>query len=70
MLRKNLDEYKENIFQDLGKKGAILTAGDKIHGFNSLTVSWGGLGLLWGKSVAFVFVRGSRYTYQDRKSVV
>lgn len=64
MLRKNLEEYKENIFQDLGKKGAILTAGDKIHGCNSLTVSWGGLGLLWGKSVAFVFVRGSRYTYQ------
>ena len=23
MLRKNLDEYKENIFQDLGKKGEI-----------------------------------------------
>ncbi len=27
-----------------------------------MTVSWGGVGVLWGKNVAFIFVRDSRYT--------
>ena len=29
---------------------------------NAMTASWGGLGILWGKRVAFVFVRPQRYT--------
>lgn len=41
---------------------ALLTAGDK-SAFNTMTVSWGGVGELWGKDVAFVFVRPQRYTY-------
>lgn len=27
-----------------------------------MTVSWGGVGVLWGKNVAFIFIRDSRYT--------
>ncbi len=40
---------------------ALLSAGDD-SGWNTMTVSWGGLGELWGKDVAFVFVRPQRYT--------
>ena len=29
---------------------------------NAMTAGWGGIGYLWGKNVAFVFVRDSRYT--------
>ena len=29
---------------------------------NAMTASWGGLGVMWGKNVAFVFIRESRYT--------
>ena len=29
---------------------------------NTMTVSWGGVGVLWGKNVAFIFIRDSRYT--------
>lgn len=29
---------------------------------NAMTCSWGGIGHLWNKNVAFVFVRESRYT--------
>lgn len=64
MLKKSIFTYQKNIFEELKKKNAILTAGDKLHGFNCLTVSWGGIGELWGKDVAFVFVRKSRYTHQ------
>ena len=31
--------------------------------FNSMTVSWGALGEIWGKDSVFVFIRSSRYTY-------
>lgn len=36
-------------------------AGDK-DSFNSMTVSWGGVGVLWRKNVSTVYVRQSRYT--------
>jgi len=29
---------------------------------NALTASWGGLGCLWRRKVAFIFIRPSRYT--------
>ncbi len=32
--------------------------------FNSMTVSWGGLGFIWGKPLAMVVVRPTRYTLQ------
>lgn len=31
--------------------------------FNTMTASWGGLGVLWGRPVAFVFIRPERYTF-------
>lgn len=63
MLKKDILTYKENIFSELLSKNPILTAGNKTTGFNCLTVSWGGIGVLWGKKVAYLFVRKSRYTY-------
>lgn len=29
---------------------------------NAMTASWGGIGHIWGKNVAFIFIRESRYT--------
>jgi flavin reductase (DIM6/NTAB) family NADH-FMN oxidoreductase RutF len=41
----------------------LLTAGDfGLEQFNTMTVSWGSLGTVWGKPFAQVFVRPSRYT--------
>lgn len=42
---------------------ALLTSGTADN-FNTMTVSWGGVGELWGKDVGFVFVRPQRYTYE------
>lgn len=64
MLRKDLKDYSENIFEELQNKFAIVTAGDKTSGFNALTASWGGIGVLWSKKVAFVFIKKNRYTHQ------
>lgn len=41
---------------------ALVTAGE-MGNFNTMTVSWGGVGCLWNRPVATVYVRPSRYTY-------
>lgn len=51
-----------DIFQEFGAGWALLTAGSPDR-FNTMTVSWGGLGTLWGKSVATVYVRPNRHTF-------
>lgn len=39
----------------------LITAGNE-NGVNTMLASWGGVGLLWGTAVTFIFVRESRYT--------
>ena len=41
---------------------ALLTAGDQSE-WNTMTVSWGGVGVLWGRPVTFTFVRPNRHTF-------
>ena len=54
--------FETDIFSQFDKKWALLTAG-KADNFNMMTISWGGLGTLWNKPVATVYVRTSRYTH-------
>jgi len=42
--------------------GGLLITGGKAGDFNPMTASWGGLGILWEKRVATVYVRPQRYT--------
>ena len=50
-----------DIFSKFDKQWALLTAGDETN-FNTMTISWGSLGTLWGKPIATTYVRESRYT--------
>lgn len=52
-----------NPFSMFDNDWALATAGSKAA-FNTMTISWGGLGWLWNKPVCFTFIRKSRYTYQ------
>lgn len=54
---------KENAFELIGKRWMLVTAGNN-DSFNTMTASWGGLGWLWNKPVAFVFIRPERYTHR------
>lgn len=56
------EELTQNPFHMIGKQWMLITAkkGDKV---NTMTASWGGVGFLWNKPVAFVFIRPTRYTY-------
>ena len=49
--------------KSIGDNWAILT-GCSDEGFNSMTVSWGGMGVMWNKPVTFVFVRPGRHTFK------
>ena len=57
----NAREIKQNAVSLIADDWALLTAGNKEK-WNTMTVSWGGIGELWGKDVTFVFVRPQRYT--------
>ena len=46
----------ENAFDLIGKGGMLVTAGNKEK-LNTMTASWGGIGWLWNRPVAFVFIR-------------
>ena len=59
----SIRELDCNFVKMLSEDWALLTAG-KVDNFNTMTVSWGGIGELWNKDVAFLFVRLQRYTYQ------
>ena len=55
-------EFHADSFEIFNHDWALLTAGVKDD-FNTMTISWGGLGTLWGKSVATVYVKPIRYTH-------
>ena len=50
-----------NPFTRIGTDWMAVTAGDAQKA-NTMTASWGTLGVLWGKNVVSIFIRGSRYT--------
>lgn len=57
-----------NTFKMIGSDWMLVTATDKDGGYNTMTASWGGLGILWNKPVAFVFIRPQRYTHEFSES--
>jgi flavin reductase (DIM6/NTAB) family NADH-FMN oxidoreductase RutF len=56
-----IDVVEFNPFTRLGKDWALVTAGSKAKS-NAMTISWGGVGVLWGKNVVYIVVRDSRAT--------
>lgn len=54
-------EFNENTFKIIGKDAMLITA-EKDGKVNTMTASWGGLGVLWSMDVVFIFVRPQRYT--------
>ena len=56
-------EMDYNVFQLIGMDWMLITAGS-MDSFNTMTASWGGMGMLWNKKVCFCVVRPTRYTYK------
>ena len=52
-----------NAFSSIGEQWMLITAGTKDR-CNTMTASWGALGVLWGAPMATVYIRPQRYTKQ------
>ena len=57
------EHLTDNPFKLIGKDWMLITGGSPDK-FNTMTASWGGLGVLWERKVAFCFIRPTRYTQE------
>ncbi len=57
-----MKDFLNKSFSVYNKEWALVTAGSPDN-YNTMTVSWGGLGTLWGKDVVTVYVKPVRYTH-------
>lgn len=58
-----MKHFDPDIFETFDTDWALVTAG-RMDDFNTMTISWGGLGTLWNKPVATVYVKPVRYTHE------
>ena len=56
-----IESLEFNPFKKISKQWMLITAGDEKKS-NTMTASWGGLGIMWGKNVATAYIRPNRYT--------
>ena len=61
-VEKNIREFQGSPFERIGKGWMLITAGN-AGDWNTMTASWGGLGVLWGRDVAFIFIRPCRLSF-------
>lgn len=57
-----MKNFINDAFKAFDKEWALVTAGN-MGNFNTMTISWGGLGTLWNKPVATVYVKPIRHTH-------
>lgn len=56
------EELNENVFKLIGKEWFLLSAGTPEN-FNTMTASWGAMGVFWHKPITISFVRPGRHTF-------
>ena len=57
----SIDSLQFNPFTKISKEWMLVTAGDEEKS-NTMTASWGGVGIMWGKNVVTAYIRPQRYT--------
>lgn len=57
------DMIETNVISLIGNEWMLITA-EKDGVCNTMTASWGGMGVMWNKPSAFVFIRPQRYTFE------
>lgn len=61
MKKIEVSELDRNAVDMIGRQWMLITAGTPEK-FNTMTASWGGLGYVWNRPVAYVLVRPNRFT--------
>lgn len=58
---KDVKELQINPWKAIGDEWMLVTA-EKDGKVNTMTASWGGVGIMWGRQTATVYLRPQRYT--------
>lgn len=61
MNKIELDKLNFNPFERFSKDWCLITAGT-IDNHNTMTASWGTIGIIWNKNIASIYIRPQRYT--------
>ena len=61
MKKINIAEKSFNPFELIGQKWMLISAGTEDK-WNTMTASWGAVGVMWGKPSATCYIRKSRFT--------
>jgi len=61
------DKLDKNVFDLIGEQWMLITAGTSDH-YNTMTASWGTMGILWHLPVAICVIRPQRYTFEFTES--
>ncbi|MDR3345765.1 MAG: flavin reductase [Campylobacteraceae bacterium] len=62
-IKKIVADFEGSPIEKISRDWALITAGS-AEDYNTMTASWGGIGYLWERSVAIVFIRPTRRTYE------
>lgn len=63
MKKIEIQDFNENVFKLIGDDWLLINTYNEEK-VNSMTASWGGMGVLWNKKVAYIFIRPQRYTQE------
>lgn len=68
MKKIDVKSLQDNVFSLIGDRWMLITAGTAER-CNTMTASWGGLGVLWGARRPPIYLRPQRYTkeFVDRE---
>jgi len=64
-VEKDIRGFKGSPVQRIGDEWMLITSGNIQTGpgnWNTMTASWGGFGVLWGKDIVFMVIRPGRHT--------
>lgn len=60
-IKTDTENLKDNVFSLIGNDWMLITAGE-MNSWNTMTASWGQLGIMWNLPVSVCYIRPQRYT--------
>lgn len=56
------ENLSQNVFNEIGQNWMLISAKKPDGSINTMTASWGAMGVLWGCEAVTVYIRQSRFT--------
>ena len=63
LVKTSIENLSVNPFTLIGRDWYLITAGKSVSDYNTMTASWGSLGVMWGKNVFTCGIRPNRHTF-------